>query len=132
MSDDLDIIEFPTVTALWRWLEEHHAGHPGVWVRLQKAGSSTPSVTFHDLLEAGIAHGWSESSRRAYDRTSYLQRFTPRRKQGTASTRNTAIASRLQAEGRMTEAGLRALGRSWTGGACPNHQQPSTSGLDGA
>ena len=104
------MIAFATIPALWHWLDEHHADHPGAWVRLQKTSSSQPSVGFHDLLEAGIAFGWSESTRRAYDRTSYLQKFTPRRKPGTTSTRNVAIAERLQAEGRMTEAGLRALG----------------------
>jgi uncharacterized protein YdeI (YjbR/CyaY-like superfamily) len=70
-----------------------------------------PSVGFHDLLEAGLAYGWSESTRRPYDSTSYLQRFTPRRARGTSSARNLAIAARLEAEGRMTAAGRRALSR---------------------
>lgn len=77
--------------------------------RCRKA--STPSITFHDLLEAGIAFGWSESTRRANDRTSYLQKFTPRRTRGSASARNLAIADRLEAEGRMSPAGRAALGR---------------------
>ncbi|MEA5117362.1 MAG: hypothetical protein VB036_07070, partial [Propionicimonas sp.] len=64
-----------------------------------------------DLLEAGLAFGWSESTRRANDRTSYLQKFTPRRTRGTASARNLAIADRLESESRMTPAGRRALGR---------------------
>lgn len=112
MADDLEIMAFPTTQVLWAWLEANHTTHPGVWVRLQKVGSPVPSVGFHDLLEAGIAFGWSESSRRAYDATSYLQRFTPRRARGTTSPRNTMIADRLAAEGRMTSAGLAALGRA--------------------
>ncbi len=109
MPGDLEVIAFATVPELWRWIYEHHADHPGLWVRLEKSSSHNPSVAFHDLLEAGIAHGWSESTRRAYDRTSYLQKFTPRRQRGTTSARNIAIAKRLEAEGKMTEAGLRAL-----------------------
>jgi hypothetical protein len=31
------------------------------------------------LTAAGIAYGWSESTRHAHDATSYLQKFTPRR-----------------------------------------------------
>jgi uncharacterized protein YdeI (YjbR/CyaY-like superfamily) len=111
MPDELDVVSFATVEELWSWLEVHHATHPGVWVRLQKTSSDVPSVGFHDLLEAGIAHGWSESTRRAHDPTSYLQRFTPRRTRGTASGRNLAIADRLEADGRMTPAGRQALGR---------------------
>jgi uncharacterized protein YdeI (YjbR/CyaY-like superfamily) len=112
VTGELDIIAFASAGELWSWLPEHHLTHPGVWVQLQKASSNRPSASFHDILEAGIAFGWSESSRRAYDQTSYLQRFTPRRRPGTTSQRNLAIADRLEAEGRMTPAGWRALGRA--------------------
>lgn len=108
---ELEILSFATAGQLWAWLEVHHATHPGVWVQVEKTGSAKPSVSFHDLLEAGIAYGWSESTRRSHDTTSYLQRFTPRSRPGTASKRNLAIADRLEAEGRMTPAGRRALGR---------------------
>ena len=80
MSDELEIISFQTVDALWSWLERHHQTHPGVWVRLEKVTSVESSVGFHDLLEAGIAYGWSESTRRGHSSTAYLQKFTPRRK----------------------------------------------------
>ncbi|MFT4220186.1 MAG: hypothetical protein QM611_06680 [Microbacterium sp.] len=111
MQQDLERRSFDSVDDLWAWLVENHETHPGLWVVLQKADSSKPSVSFHDLLEAGIAFGWSESTRRANDRTSYLQKFTPRRTKGTASPRNAALADRLEAEGRMTPAGRSALGR---------------------
>ena len=105
MSPELEIVSFPTRADLWAWLDVHAAHHLGVWVQLAKAGSSAPSVTFHDLLEAGIAHG-----RRAHDDGSYLQKFTPRRTRGTTSQRNVSIAARLEASGRMTPAGRAALG----------------------
>lgn len=111
MPDELEVVSFATTEELWAWLAVHHTDHPGVWVRLQKVSSPVPSVGFHDLLEAGIAFGWSESTRRAGDERSYLQRFTPRRARGTTSARNLAIAERLESDGRMTPAGRRALGR---------------------
>lgn len=111
MPQELEVVSFASVEQLWSWLELHHEAHPGIWVRLQKANRAMASVSFHDLLEAGIAYGWSESTRRGHDQTSYLQRFTPRRRRGTTSDRNLAIADRLEAEGRMTPAGRRALGR---------------------
>jgi uncharacterized protein YdeI (YjbR/CyaY-like superfamily) len=107
----LAVVHFADRDALHAWLANADATHPGVWVQLRKARSSVPSVTFHDLLEAGIAYGWSESTRHAYDADSYLQRFGPRRGRGTASERNELIADRLESEGRMTDAGRRALGR---------------------
>ena len=111
MSEELHILSFATVHELWSWLARNHDVNPGVWVKLQKAGSAEPSVGFGDLLEAGIAYGWSENTRRAHTSTSYLQRFTPRRSQGTTSDRNMRIADRLEQEGRMTSAGRQALGR---------------------
>lgn len=109
MSKELEIIAFADVDELWAWLAEHHETHPGAWVHLQKAGSTVASVGFHDVLEAGIAYGWSESSRRTFDSSSFLQKFTPRRTRGTQSSRNRAIAERLEAQGRMSPAGHRAL-----------------------
>lgn len=111
MDADAEELAFASTEQLWEWLEAHHRDHAGGWVRLQKASSGVASVTFHDLLEAGIAFGWSESTRRAGDASSYLQRFTPRRARGTTSTRNLRIAARLEEEGRMTDAGRRALGQ---------------------
>lgn len=111
MPDELQVVSFSTVAELWAWLERHHDSHPGVWVELQKTSGAQPSVRFDDVLEAGIAYGWSESSRRAGTSTTYLQRFTPRRTRGTTSARNLRIAERLEQEGRMTPAGRRALGR---------------------
>lgn len=113
MSDEhegLEIVEFSDVDELRSWLSTAATGHPGVWVRLRRAASSIPSITFRDLLVEGIAHGWSESTRRGCDDDFYLQKFTPRRSRGTASQRNLRIAQDLDSQGRLTDAGRRALG----------------------
>lgn len=111
MPDELRMISFATVGQLWSWLDRHHDRHPGVWVELQKASSTEMSISFHDMLEAGIAYGWSESARRSHSDTSFLQKFMPRRARGATSARNVRIADRLEGEGRMTPAGRQALGR---------------------
>ena len=103
-------VTFASRDELWAWLSEHGSSNPGVWVRLANARGAFASVTFHELLEAGIAFGWSESTRKACDDVSYLQHFTPRRSRGTASERNRLIADQLERDGLMTPAGRRALG----------------------
>jgi uncharacterized protein YdeI (YjbR/CyaY-like superfamily) len=105
------IMEFRSGEELWSWLNTVDAtASPGsVWVRLYKRASRRPSITFDDLLEAGLAHGWSESTRKSFDEISYLQRFSPRRTKGTTSARNLGIIQRLEQEGRMTAAGRAAL-----------------------
>lgn len=108
--DGLAVVAFDSLPALRAWLAATGPGHPAVWVRLRRARSTVPSVTFHDLLVEGIAAGWSESTRHAYDADSYLQRFGPRRTRGTVSERNRRIAAQLEAEGRLTDTGRSALG----------------------
>ena len=108
--DDLEIRSFATRADLQAWLEANATTHTGLWVRLARAGSGRSSVTFQDLLEEGLCFGWSESTGRAGDEASYLQRFTPRRTRGTVSERNRRLVERLGREGRMTDAGYRALG----------------------
>ena len=109
-TDGLGIQEFASAADLELWLEAHHATSPGIWVRLYRSRSAQPSVVFEDLLELGLCFGWSESTRRAYDVESYLQRFTPRRTRGTTSERNRRLVVRPEAEGRMRSAGREALG----------------------
>jgi len=110
MDDPLPIIEFQSAVHLERWLQRNHATSAGMWLKIYKRGVGLPSVSFEEVLELGICFGWSESQRRRFDRLSYLQRFTPRRSRGTTSTRNRALADRMIRDGRMTRAGLEALG----------------------
>lgn len=108
--DDLPIMTFASATDLHTWLEQHHAQSQGIWLRIFKQRAGIPSVSFAEVLDAGLCFGWSESARRSYDDTSYLQRFTPRKTGGTQSKRNIERAHALIEAGRMTAAGLKALG----------------------
>jgi uncharacterized protein YdeI (YjbR/CyaY-like superfamily) len=114
------VVEFSTRGQLRAWLEREHERSPGVWVRLARSGSGLHSVSFRDLLEEGLCFGWSESTRHRWDGLSYLQKFTPRRTQGTASERNRRLAKSLRSEGLMTPAGEAAL--------APHHLGPVGGG----
>jgi len=109
-EDDLPVLAFASASELRQWLERNHATSPGLWVRVYKSNSGVQSVGFLDVLDEGLCFGWSESKRVRGDEISYLQRFSPRRARGTRSQRNRDRAQRLIEQGRMTEAGLEALG----------------------
>ncbi len=109
-DDDLLILSFEDARALHAWLVENHASSSGIWLRIYRKGGKLPSVSFLEVLDEGLCFGWSESQRRPYDQTSYLQRFSPRSTPGTQSRRNLERAQALIRAGRMTPAGLRALG----------------------
>jgi uncharacterized protein YdeI (YjbR/CyaY-like superfamily) len=109
-TDDLPMVEFENQDRLHQWLSAQPPTSKGVWVRIFKKGSKIESVSFEGLLDEGLCFGWSESNRRSYDETSYLQKFTPRKKRGTVSDRNRKHVEELIRLGKMTQAGLDALG----------------------
>jgi uncharacterized protein YdeI (YjbR/CyaY-like superfamily) len=100
--------------AAWRaWLRENHAEPAGVWLVLAKKGTEKPTrLTYDQALEEALCHGWIDGQVRRRDETTYRQRFTPRRKRSPWSKRNTGIAERLQAEGRMHPAGRAEVERA--------------------
>ena len=88
------------------WLGKHHADETGVWLVLAKKGTEVPtSLTYDQALEEALCHGWIDGQAGRRDQATYRQRFTPRRPRSSWSKRNTDIAERLRAEGRMHSAG---------------------------
>lgn len=92
--------------ALERWLERHHASATELWVRVYKKGSGVASVTWEDIVIAGLTWGWIDGQKKSLDEASFLQRITPRRARSIWSKKNCEHAERLIAEGRMRPAGL--------------------------
>lgn len=88
------------------WLAEHHEAGSELWVRIYKAGSGQPSVTWNDCVVEAIRFGWIDGLKRPCDERSYFQRLTPRRAGSSWSARNRDHADRLIADGRMSAAGL--------------------------
>jgi uncharacterized protein YdeI (YjbR/CyaY-like superfamily) len=94
------------------WLEKHHAGSPGLWLRLAKKGSDIKSVSYAEALEVALCHGWIDGQKRSYDESSWLQKFTPRGDRSLWSKVNREKAEELIRTGRMKPAGLAAIERA--------------------
>lgn len=105
---------------MWRrWLAEHHATSPGVWLILAKKGSETPSVTIEEAGLEALCFGWIDSKRLPLDDHRYRQSYMPRRPTSTWSKVNKERVERLIRDSSMTEAGLSAIATakangSWT------------------
>lgn len=117
----------------WRaWLEAHHATSDGVWLVLAKKGVTAPtSLRVDHALQDALCFGWIDGQRRTRDDTSFLQRFTPRRKRSPWSKRNVGYVEALTAAGRMRPAGLAEVQRAkddgrWDAayGGVADHQVP--------
>jgi len=98
--------EEPTVVCAgpeeWRaWLEEHHAGEQGAWLKIAKKGSGIASVSHAEALDVAICFGWIDAVRHAHDDDWFLQRFTPRRARSKWSQVNRDKAEGLIVAGEM-------------------------------
>jgi uncharacterized protein YdeI (YjbR/CyaY-like superfamily) len=93
--------------AAWRaWLDAHEDSHDGVWIVLAKKGVTEPtSITYDQALDEALCSGWIDGQVHSLGASTYLQRFTPRRKRSIWSARNVGHIARLESEGRMRTRG---------------------------
>ena len=94
---------------LREWLRANHAASPGVWLALGKKGGTVTSLTWHQAVDEALCFGWIDGQHRKRDDETSSIRFTPRRPKSIWSQRNVENVARLEAEGRMQDAGRAAV-----------------------
>ncbi|BBE21546.1 hypothetical protein MN0502_04290 [Arthrobacter sp. MN05-02] len=109
MKAELPELLLPDALAWRGWLEANHESSPGVWLIEHKKGGDTTLLTYAQALDEALCYGWIDGQARSRDGGSYFQRFTPRGPRSIWSVRNRTHVDRLRAEGRMREAGERAV-----------------------
>lgn len=105
MADDLPELLVPDAAAWRAWLEGNPAARTGVWLVLHKKGGEVTELTYDQAVEEALCFGWIDGQTRSRDAGSRFIRMTPRRPRSVWSARNVERVARLEAEGRMTEAG---------------------------
>lgn len=91
------------------WLAEHGDAEREAIVAISKKASGKQTVTFDELLETALRHGWVDTQTKGIDDERYAIRFVPRRPGSNWSATNRRIVARLLAEGRMTDRGRAVL-----------------------
>jgi uncharacterized protein YdeI (YjbR/CyaY-like superfamily) len=104
--------EFKDLKALERWYAKNYDKAPELWIKLHKKGSGLASVSNIEALDAALCWGWIDAIRKSFDDNSFLQRYTPRGKTSTWSTRNQEHVTRLIKEGRMQPSGQAEIDRA--------------------
>lgn len=99
---------FRTSEQFRQWLEKNHDKTTELFIGFHKKASGKKSITYPEALDEALCFGWIDGVRKSIDEISYMQRFTPRKARSTWSNVNCRHVERLQKEGRMTEAGLKA------------------------
>jgi uncharacterized protein YdeI (YjbR/CyaY-like superfamily) len=92
-----------------RWLRDHGASERERIVAIFKKVSGRQTVTFDELLDTALCHGWVDTQTRGIDHDRYAIRFVPRRPGSNWSAGNRDRVRRLRQAGRLTAAGEAAL-----------------------
>jgi uncharacterized protein YdeI (YjbR/CyaY-like superfamily) len=92
-----------------RWLGEHGAAEAERIVAIFKKASGRQTVTFDELLDVALCHGWVDTQTKGIDDQRYAIRFVPRRPGSNWSATNRDRVRRLRQQGRLTPAGQAAL-----------------------
>jgi uncharacterized protein YdeI (YjbR/CyaY-like superfamily) len=92
-----------------RWLRDHGASERERLVAIYKRASGRQTVTFDELLDVALCHGWVDTQTKGIDEQRYAIRFVPRRRGSNWSATNRERVRRLRDAGRLTPAGEAAL-----------------------
>jgi uncharacterized protein YdeI (YjbR/CyaY-like superfamily) len=103
------IKSFRTGVAFETWLRANHARETELWLKIHKKGTGKATVTYAEALDVALCWGWIDGIRKAFDESSFLQRFTPRKGRSVWSQINRDHVARLTAAGRMTAHGQRQV-----------------------
>ena len=102
-------IFFDSPEAFYDWLAEHHETETEVFVGYWKKASGKQTMTWSQAVDQALCFGWIDSVMRPIDDERHMQRFTPRKPGSNWSKVNVEKVARLEAEGRMTDAGRKAF-----------------------
>ena len=103
-------IYHPADLAAWRaWLQANCDTGRGVWVASWKKASGRDPVPYADLVEEAICFGWIDSTANVLDDDRGLQLMTPRKPRSGWTRLNRQRVATLEAQGRMADAGRRAV-----------------------
>lgn len=120
MAVELEELLLPDAAAWRSWLEANHSTSPGVWLVLHKKGGTVTELDYAAALDEALCFGWIDGQGKRRDDQTSLQRMTPRRPRSPWSARNVSRVARLDAEGRMTDAGWVAVNEAKADGRWDN------------
>ena len=114
---DYPIYHAETRSAWRAWLAANHATARGVWLGSWKRHTGRPAIPYEEAVEEALCFGWIDSTVNTLDDERGLQMMTPRRPRSGWTRLNRERVARMEAEGRMTDAGRRAVdvakGNGW-------------------
>jgi uncharacterized protein YdeI (YjbR/CyaY-like superfamily) len=124
---------FATPEKFRAWLEKNHESARELWVGFHRKATGRPSITWPESVDEALCFGWIDGIRKSIDESSYMIRFTPRKKDSSWSLVNLGRVEVLKREGRMRPAGLKAYDeRAEEKSGIYSYEQRKNAALDAA
>ena len=102
----------------WRdWLISNHQRSTGVWLVSWKTATGRPRIGYEESVVEALTVGWVDSVQRTVDDDRSMLWFAPRKPTSGWSRPNKDRIARLEQEGRLLPAGLRAVALAKANGA---------------
>ncbi|MEV8088767.1 YdeI/OmpD-associated family protein [Streptomyces nigra] len=112
VAQDLETVAFESAEALQAWLDENHAGSPGIWLKLRKKAPGVVALDYAQALDVALCYGWIDGQKAALDDEWWLQRFGPRTARSRWSKINRDKVASLIEQGRMRPPGQAEIDRA--------------------
>ena len=109
MTLSAEPVYFENPAAMQRWFAANAASAGELIVGFMKKGTGSARVTWPEAVDEALCVGWIDGVRHRIDDERYKIRFTPRKAGSHWSAVNIKRIAVLQAEGRLTPAGLAAF-----------------------
>ena len=109
IPDPRKIKSFRSQAAFETWLAANHARETELWLKIHKKNSGLATVSYAEALDVALCWGWIDGLKKAFDESSFLQRFTPRKGKSVWSQINQGHVARLTKAGRMTPHGQKHI-----------------------
>jgi uncharacterized protein YdeI (YjbR/CyaY-like superfamily) len=100
---------FKDAATLRAWLEVHGTQASELIVGFVKTHTGKATLTWPRAVDEALCFGWIDGVRTSIDENHYKIRFTPRKPSSRWSAVNIKRVPELEAEGKMTKAGLAAF-----------------------
>ncbi|AEL28634.1 YdeI/OmpD-associated family protein [Cyclobacterium marinum] len=91
------------------WLARNHNTAKGIWLIIYKKSSSRPNLTWSESVDEALRFGWIDSLKKTIDNEKYRQYFCKRKANSIWSKTNKDKIEALLKDGRMAEAGIKAV-----------------------
>ncbi len=105
-------VEIAARADLRDWLAQHHGRPDGVWLVLWKKATPEKHLPIAEVIDECLCFGWVDSLVRRKDEQRSMLYISPRKPGSNWSRVNKDKIARLDAEGRMAEAGRAMVARA--------------------